>query len=218
MIRVLLADDQTLVRQGIISLLALTPDIRVTAEASDGEAALARLTESSSPFDVVLLDVRMPKKSGLDVLTVLRERVRPCPPTIILTTFDDDQVALAAVRLGATGYLLKDVSLEQLAGAVRAVARGETLHRPAPDRASRARAHRRPDQLRIGPPSAEPLTRRELQVLRLLANGSSNREIGEALGAAEGTIKNHLSSILSKLGVRDRTRAVLKALELGLLT
>ena len=218
MIRVLLADDQTLVRQGIVSLLALTPDIRVTAEASDGEAALARLAESGSPppFDVVLLDVRMPKKTGLDVLAALRERASPCPPTIILTTFDDDQVALAAVRLGASGYLLKDVSLEQLAGAVRSVFRGETLHRPAlTERAVRA--------LTAGPTSfasaavAEPLTKRELQVLRLLANGSSNREIGEALGAAEGTIKNHLSSILAKLGVRDRTRAVLKALELGLL-
>jgi DNA-binding NarL/FixJ family response regulator len=218
MIRVLLADDQTLVRQGIVSLLALTDDIRVTAEAPDGEAALARLTESASPpFDVVLLDVRMPKKSGLDVLAALRERAHPCPPTIILTTFDDDQVALAAVRLGASGYLLKDVSLEQLAGAVRSVARGETLHRPAlTERAVRA--------LTAAPTTfesatvAEPLTKRELQVLRLLAHGSSNREIGEALGAAEGTIKNHLSSILSKLGVRDRTRAVLKALELGLLT
>jgi DNA-binding NarL/FixJ family response regulator len=163
--------------------------------------------------DVVLLDHRMPKHTGLEVLEVLGG---VCPPCILLTTFDDDAVALAGLRLGARGFMLKDVTLDQLAAAVRTVAAGGTLVSPAVT--ARVAAGVR----RIAPafPSAElpdPLTPRELDVLRLIAMGQSNREIGDALGMAEGTVKNHASHILSKLGVRDRTRAVLKALELGLL-
>ena len=211
MIRVVLVDDQTLVRQGIHSLLALAGDITIVAEAADGDDALAAI-EREQP-DVVLLDVRMPKKNGLDVLRALKSS-GALPPVILLTTFDDDEVLLEAVRTGARGYLLKDVSLEQLTEAIRAVAAGGTVIRPAvTERVLRGLEHMPRDFEALSPP--DPLTKRELEILRLMAGGYSNREIAEALGTAEGTIKNHASSILSKLGVRDRTRAVLKALERG---
>jgi DNA-binding NarL/FixJ family response regulator len=209
MIRVVLVDDQTLVRQGIRSLLELTPDLRVVAEAADGDEALRVL--ASTEADVVLLDVRMPRKTGLDVL---RESAGRLPPAILLTTFDEDAVVLEAVRLGAKGFLLKDVTLEQLTEAVRTVAAGGSMILPAvsarvlrglPAVAPTFDSLERPD----------PLTPREVEVLRLMAGGFSNAEIARAVGTAEGTVKNHVSSILSKLGVRDRTRAVLKALELG---
>jgi DNA-binding NarL/FixJ family response regulator len=211
MIRVVLIDDQTLVRRGIRALLELAGDIAIVAEASDGVEGVA-VVRRERP-DVVLLDVRMPKASGLDLLRVLRE-AGELPPTILLTTFDDDDALLEGVRAGARGYLLKDVSLEQLTGAIRTVAAGETLIRPAiTERVLRGLEHVRRDFDALDPP--DPLTRREIEILRLMAGGYSNREIAEALGTAEGTIKNHASSILSKLGVRDRTRAVLKALERG---
>jgi DNA-binding NarL/FixJ family response regulator len=211
MIRVALVDDQTLIRQGVRSLLELAGDIDVVAEAPDGEQAI-EVVRRTSP-DVVLLDLRMPKKSGVDVLREL-QATGTLPPTIILTTFDDDEALFEAVRAGARGYLLKDVSLERLTDAIRAVAAGESLIRPAiTERVLRGLEHVRREFDALSPP--DPLTKREVEVLRLMAGGYSNREIAEALGSAEGTIKNHTSSILSKLGVRDRTRAVLKALELG---
>jgi DNA-binding NarL/FixJ family response regulator len=211
MIRVVLVDDQTLVRRGLHALLELSGDIVVVAEAGDG-AEGATIIRRERP-DVVLLDVRMPKGSGLDLLRDLR-RANELPPTILLTTFDDDEALLEGVKAGARGYLLKDVSLEQLTGAIRAVAAGETLIRPAvTERVLRGLEHVRRDFEALDPP--DPLTKREIEILRLMAGGYSNREIAEALGTAEGTIKNHASSILSKLGVRDRTRAVLKALERG---
>jgi DNA-binding NarL/FixJ family response regulator len=211
MIRVVLIDDQTLVRRGVRALLELAGDIEIVAEAADA-AEGATVIRRERP-DVVLLDVRMPKASGLDLLRELRE-AKELPPTILLTTFDDDDVLLEGVKAGARGYLLKDVSLEHLTGAIRAVANGETLIRPAvTERVLRGLEHVRRDFDALEPP--DPLTRREIEILRLMAGGYSNREIAEALGTAEGTIKNHASSILSKLGVRDRTRAVLKALERG---
>ncbi len=213
MIRVALADDQTLVRQGIRSLLELTPDIRVAGEASDGAEALELL--GATAVDVALLDVRMPKKSGLDVLAALA-RARMRPPCILLTTFDDDAVALQGIKLGARGFLLKDVSLDQLADAIRTVAAGNTLINPAvTERVIRGLA-----RLAAPVPAASlpsELTRRELDVLRLIATGASNKEIADALGTAEATVKNQASSIFAKLGVRDRTRAVLRAIELGVL-
>jgi DNA-binding NarL/FixJ family response regulator len=211
MIRVVLVDDQTLVRRGIRSLLELAGDIVIVAEAANGDEGLEAIRRERP--DVVLLDARMPKKNGLDVLRALQAE-QALPPTILLTTFDDDEVLLGAVRCGARGYLLKDVTLEQLTDAIRAVAAGGSAIRPAiTERVLRGLENVRHDFDALSPP--DPLTKRELEILRLMAGGYSNKEIANALGTAEGTIKNHASSILSKLGVRDRTRAVLKALELG---
>jgi DNA-binding NarL/FixJ family response regulator len=211
MIRVALVDDQTLIRQGVRSLLDLAGDVAVIAEASDGDEAVAMVRRENP--DVVLLDLRMPKRDGVEVLKTLQAE-GSLPPTIILTTFDDDAALLEAVRAGAKGYLLKDVSLEQLTAAIRDVAAGRTIIRPVvTERILRGLEHVRRDFDALSPP--DPLTNREVEILRLMAGGYSNREIAGALGTAEGTVKNHASSILSKLGVRDRTRAVLKALELG---
>lgn len=211
MIRIVLVDDQTLVRQGIRSLLELAGDIAIVAEASDGDEGLIAIAREKP--DVVLLDVRMPRKNGLDVLRALKS-AGAVPPVILLTTFDDDEALFEAVRAGARGYLLKDVSLEQLTEAIRAVAAGGNVIRPAvTERVLRGLEHMPRDFDALSPP--DPLTKREIEILRLMAGGYSNREIADALGTAEGTVKNHASSILSKLGVRDRTRAVLKALERG---
>jgi len=211
MIRVVLVDDQTLVRRGLRALLELAGDIAIVGEAEDGVEGAAIIRRERP--DVVLLDVRMPKAGGLDLLRELRQSGE-LPPTILLTTFDDDEALLEGVKAGARGYLLKDVSLEQLTGAIHAVAAGETLIRPAvTERVLRGLEHVRRDFDALDPP--DPLTKREIEILRLMAGGYSNREIADALGTAEGTVKNHASSILSKLGVRDRTRAVLKALERG---
>ena len=213
MIRVCLVDDQTLVRQGIQSLLELVNDIEVVAEASDGEHAL-RVIRDVRP-DVVLLDVRMPKMTGLEVLQELQTS-HELPPSIILTTFDDQGIVLEGIRRGAKGFLLKDVSLEQLVNAIRVLAAGGTLIQPA----ITERIVKSIEQVPNNFPSLEtpdPFTEREIEVLRLMTGGHSNREIAEALHVAEGTIKNHVSNILSKMGVRDRTRAVLKALEQGYL-
>jgi len=212
-VRILVVDDQHLVRQGIVGLLGLVTDFCVVGEAADGDEALARIR--ALPPDVVLLDVRMPGKSGLDVLAELRT-LPDAPGVILLTTFDDDAVALEGVRLGARGFLLKDVTLQQLETAIRTVAAGGTMINPAvTQRVLRGleRLGARFDASEL----PETLTPREKDVLRLVASGSSNREIADALGMAEGTVKNHASSIFAKLGVRDRTRAVLRAIELGYL-
>lgn len=211
MIRVALVDDQTLVRKGIRGLLETTDDMRVVAEASDGEEAVRVMVEAAP--DVVLLDVRMPRRTGVQVLK--EARLAGClPPTILLTTFDDDAALLEGIEAGARGFLLKDVSFEQLTKSIRAVARGESLILPAVTERVLKGLERIPRDS-DGQEDPDPLTHREREVLRLMAGGYSNREIARALGATEGTIKNHASSILSKLGVRDRTRAVLKALGRG---
>jgi DNA-binding NarL/FixJ family response regulator len=216
-VRVLLVDDQTLVRQGIRSLLELAPDVDVVAEAEDGMAALAAVREHTP--DVVLLDLRMPRHDGIWALEALREAGDDVP-VLVLTTFDDDALVLRALRAGARGYLLKDVTLEQLTGAVRTLASGGTLVQPSiTDRLLRAvRSGTVPaDDLDDGAGAVQELTDRELEVLRLVAAGFSNREIAHALYLAEGTVKNHVSTVLLKLGTRDRTRAVLRALHVGLL-
>jgi len=212
-IRVAVVEDQALVREGIQRLLALEPEIAVVASAEDGEQAL-EVVAAASP-DVVLLDMRLPGMSGLDVIRRLAERGK-LPPTIILTTFDDDDIVLEGVRAGARGYLLKDVSLAELVEAIRVVAAGGTVIRPlVSERVLRGLEAMPADFPRLEPPDA--LTERELEVLRLMTGGYSNREIARALRVAEGTVKNHVSSILSKLGVRDRTRAVLQAVRAGYL-
>lgn len=212
MIKVCLVDDQTLVRQGIRSLLELSDSIRVVAEASDGAQAVDLIPRTQP--DVVLLDMRMPGLSGLDVLNALAQK-NAQPPTIILTTFDDDQLVLAGLRAGARGYLLKDVSLDQLVDAVKTVAEGGSLVSPVVTQRLLSGLERMHNQF-ASLDRPDPLTERETEILRLMAGGYSNKEIANSLGVAEGTVKNHVSNILSKLGVRDRTRAVLKAFELGI--
>ena len=211
MIRVFIADDQLLIRQGIRTLLEMDAEIVIAGEAEDGAETIDRVPQAD--VDVLLLDVRMPKKSGVDVLREL-SAIDVLPPTLVLTTFDDTAVVLDAIRSGARGFLLKDISYQQLMNAIRAIAAGGTVFQPAITQRL----------LRATPPIAvaeampvEALTARELEVVRLMAGGYSNKEIAHALGTAEGTIKNQVSSILAKFGVRDRTRAVLKALEAGLL-
>jgi len=211
MIRVFIADDQMLIRQGIRTLLEMDANLTVVGEAADGAEAVAALL--STPADVLLLDIRMPGKDGIDVLRALSAG-GALPPTLILTTFDDSDVVLDGIRAGARGFLLKDVSYQQLVAAIRAVASGATVFQPAvTERLLRAGQTARIDT----DAPRQQLTGREAEVVRLMAGGYSNREIATALGTAEGTVKNHVSSILAKFGVRDRTRAVLKALESGLL-
>ena len=206
MTRVFLVDDQTLVRKGIRSLLSLLPDIEIAGEAVDGREAL-RLIPAAAP-DVVLLDIRMPEMDGLDVLRAL---VRPgrAPHFIILTTFDDSDVLLEGCKAGARGFLLKDVSLEQLASAIASVAEGRLILQPSITetllRSLQGRSESKLDDV-------EPLTERERDVIRLMAGGFGNREIGEMLGLSEGMVKNYVSRLLMKLDARDRTSAVLKAI------
>ncbi len=213
MIRVMLVDDQTLVRQGVRSLLELSDDIEVVGEAADGEIAIDTVPQIAP--DVLLLDMQMPGRNGLDVLLEL-SRQKQLPPTIILTTFDDDELVLSGIRAGARGFLLKDVALEELLNAVRTVAEGRTIVKPAVTQ----RLLKGLGKIRTSFSSLEqpdPLTERETEILRLMAGGYSNKEIADALSVAEGTVKNHVSNVLSKMGVRDRTRAVLKAFEAGVL-
>lgn len=211
MIKVMLVDDQNLVRKGVRSLLELSEEIEVVAEAADGVEAV-RMIPDVKP-DVVLLDMRMPQMSGLDVLLALSASGK-LPPTIILTTFDDDELVLAGIKAGARGYLLKDVALDELVNAVKTVADGGSIVKPAvTQRLLKGLENLKTDFYSLDRP--DPLTDRETEILRLMAGGYSNKEIANSLGVAEGTIKNHVSNILSKMGVRDRTRAVLKAFELG---
>jgi len=215
-IRVLLVDDQRLVREGLRVLLDLTPDIRVVGEAGDGSEVVDQVALTRP--DVVLMDVRMPELDGV-AATRLLQNEHPEVKVIILTTFDDDEYVFEGLRSGAAGYLLKDAPSEQLAEAIRAVARGEVFIQPSVTGkvvAEFARLSER-DHRRQVQPLIEPLSAREIEVLALLAEGLSNREIGERLCIAAGTAKNHISSILSKLDVRDRTQAVLRAQDLGLL-
>ena len=213
MIRVVIVENESLVREGLRRVLELDTELEVVGEARDGAEALLVIPKTRP--DVVLLDVRMPKLDGVGVLRALGQS-NFFPPCLILTTFDDADILIEGVRAGAKGYLLKDVSFEQLASAMRCLAGGGTFIQPTvTDGVLRGLSALRPDG---SPPSPqEPLTERELEVLRLMAGGYSNREIGRALFVAERTVKNHVSSILAKLYVRDRTRAVLKALEMRLL-
>ncbi|MGD8455011.1 MAG: response regulator transcription factor [Anaerolineales bacterium] len=215
-IRVLIADDQKLVREGLRVLLDLFPDIHVVGEAANGVKVLERVRQMEP--DVVLMDVQMPEMDGVAATRQVREK-HPDVQVIILTTFDDDEYVFEGLRGGAAGYLLKDVHSEQLAEAIRAAARGEAFIHPSVTRKVVAELTRLTERERVRreQPLAEPLSQREIEVLALMAEGLSNQEIADRLYVAPGTVKNHVSSILSKLNARDRTQAVLQAGELGLL-
>jgi DNA-binding NarL/FixJ family response regulator len=208
-----LIDDQTLVRQGIRGLLELSDKVDVVAEADDGDQA-TRLVQTHRP-DVVLMDMRMPRMNGADAILAMQQAELDTP-VIILTTFDDHEQVLAGIRAGAKGYLLKDVSLDNLIRAIESVAAGGTMIQPAITEALLKGLSRQSSEFEASD-IPERLTPRETDVIRLMAGGYSNKEISQALNKSEGTIKNHVSNILSKLGVRDRTRAVLKAIELGVI-
>lgn len=211
MIRVVLVDDQTLVRQGVRGLLGLVADIEVVGEASDGEEAIERVRELAP--DVLLLDIRMPRLDGIAVLAALRS-LGALPPTLVLTTFDDGDAAIAAIKAGAKGLMLKDVSLEDLAQAIRALADDRTAFQPAMTESLMAALQRSPAAASDSY-IAEALTAREKDVLHLICAGYSNKEIADLLALAEGTVKNHVSNLLLKLDARDRTQAALKALQQG---
>lgn len=213
-VRVLIADDQALFREGLRTLLSTRPEIEVVGEAANGEEAVA-LVERLEPH-VVLMDLRMPVMDGIVATTVLRDRF-PSIPVLVLTTFDDDASLFGALRAGAAGYLLKDVSSETLVAAVTAAARGEAfLQSTVTGRVVAAFAR----LMESGGPRAEalvmPLSPREREILALLGTGASNKEIADRLCLAEGTVKNHVTNVLTKLDVRDRTQAALRARQLGL--
>jgi DNA-binding NarL/FixJ family response regulator len=218
MIRLLLVDDQQLIRQGIRVLLEIEADIQVVGEAANGREAI-RQVEALHP-DVVLMDVRMPEMDGVDATVELRARY-PNVGVIILTTFEDDETVFEGLKAGARGYLLKDISSEEMAQAIRRVAAGEALIQPRITRKVLDEFSRLATAKEKKAPIASltvPLTDRELEVLKALARGLSNREIADQLVITEGTVKNHVSNLIDKLGVRDRTQAVLKGQELGLIS
>jgi DNA-binding NarL/FixJ family response regulator len=214
-IRILLVDDQALFRESLGMLLASHPGLEVVGEAPNGAVALERIPELRP--HVVLMDLRMPVLDGVSATSQIRAAF-PAVQVIALTTFDDDADVFAALGAGAIGYLLKDVSSETLVAAVRSAARGEAFLQPAITTKVVSELQRRTARRAAGAqPLAEPLSERELQILELLAQGATNREIGAALVIAEGTVKNHLTNILGKLGARDRAQAVLLARDLGLI-
>lgn len=216
-IRVLLVDDQGLFREGLATLLSVRPELEVVGEAANGLEALEKAAALRP--QVVLMDLRMPVLGGVEATKRLRA-AHPQVRVVALTTFDDDEGVFEALRAGAVGYLLKDVSADKLVEAIQAAARGESFLQPSVASKLVAEFSRlaevRSPALVVEPP-VEALSERELQVLRLLAVGASNKEIALALRIAEGTAKNHLTSILGKLGVRDRTQAALQAKALGLI-
>jgi DNA-binding NarL/FixJ family response regulator len=213
-VRVIIADDQALFREGLRTLLSTRPEVDVVGEAANGEEVIT-LVDRLQP-DVVLMDLRMPVMDGIVATTRLRDHW-PAIPVLVLTTFDDDASLFGALRAGAAGYLLKDVSSETLMAAVTAAARGEAfLQSTVTGRVVAAFAR----LMESGGPRAEalvlPLSPREREILALLGTGASNKEIADRLCLAEGTVKNHVTNILTKLDVRDRTQAALRARQLGL--
>lgn len=213
-IRILLADDQALFRESLHAFLSLQADLSVVGEASTGEEALC-LAALLKP-DVALMDVRMPVMDGVEATRRLHAAQPGCR-VIMLTTFDDDEYVFEALRNGAVGYLLKDTSAEKLFEAVRAAARGESFLQPSVAakvvQEFARMAKQVPDRAAV---LVEPLSAREVEILRLIAAGKSNREIAAQLFITEGTVKNHVTEILGKLGVKDRTQAAMKARDLKL--
>ena len=209
MIRVLIADDQPLMRAGFRTVLEATGGISVVGEAEDGEAALHAADELQP--DVVLMDIRMPGMDGIEATRRMPQR-----RVLVLTTFGLDEYIVDALRAGASGFLTKDAPAQDLVAAVRAVAAGDAVLSPAATRRLLDRVGRRLPPVAPEPQGDAGLTERELDVLRLLAAGMSNAEIAEALVVAEPTVKTHVSNLLGKLGLRDRVQAVIYAYESGL--
>ncbi|MAT41635.1 MAG: DNA-binding response regulator [Anaerolineaceae bacterium] len=216
MINLLLVDDQKLIRQGIQLLLETEADLKVIGQAENGKEAV-QLAQTLNP-DVILMDVRMPEMDGvLATQEILKHN--PRIGIIILTTFDDDETIFEGLKAGARGYLLKDISSEEMAAAVRTVAAGQALIQPSITRKVLSEFSRMAATPQNTQPAVlqEPLTEREKDVLTALANGLSNKEIAQLLFITEGTVKNHVSNLIAKLEVRDRTQAVLKAQTLNLI-
>ncbi|MEV6571938.1 response regulator transcription factor [Streptomyces sp. NPDC051577] len=214
-IKVMIADDQMMVRQGFTVLLNAQPDIEVVGQAVDGAEAVAKVSELGP--DVVLMDIRMPGMGGIEATSLITGDPAATVKVLVLTTFDLDEYVYEALRAGASGFLLKDASADQLAEAVRVVAAGEALLSPNITKRlitefSRMGAPRAPSRARIA-----ELTERETEVLSLIAQGLSNAEIAGHLVLAEQTVKTHVSRILVKLGLRDRTQAAVFAYETGLI-
>ncbi|KKO49677.1 LuxR family transcriptional regulator [Arsukibacterium sp. MJ3] len=212
--KVLLVDDQKLIRDGITSLLGLSGKVQVIGECVDGSGVLNACSELQP--DVILLDLSMPVMNGVQTLASLKQ-AGVVTPVLILTTFDEHELVLNSIQLGARGFLLKDVSLDTLVQAITILAAGGSYF--APNITERLLSSVRSNSTDFTMPAPqEPLSDKELQILQLMAAGYSNKEIAAALYKSEGTVKNQCSAILAKLGVRDRTRAVLLALELGLIS
>jgi DNA-binding NarL/FixJ family response regulator len=211
-VRLLLVDDQTLFRAGLRTLLSTRSEIEVVGDAENGQVALERAAATRP--DVVLMDLKMPVLDGVAATRKLRVQLPSCQ-IVALTTFEDDELVFECLRAGALGYLLKDAPIDKLVEAVLAAARGESVLQPSV--ASKVLA--KLSQLASGttsPTELSKLSERERDVLRLIARGASNKEIAAALFLAEGTVKNHVTNILTKLEVDDRTQAALRARELGL--
>ena len=214
-IRVLLVDDQALFREGLRTLLSVQPAFEVVGEASNGEEAIQE-SLAHHP-DVVLMDLRMPVMDGV-IATRRLHSLQPQTRVIVLTTFDDDESVFDGLRAGAVGYLLKDVASVKLFEAIRGAAKGESFLQPSVAAKVLEEFSRLANQAPAHPQALiEPLSDRELEVLRQVATGSSNKEIAATFVIAEGTVKNHLTNILRKLEVQDRAQAVLKARDLGLI-
>ncbi|HLZ62821.1 MAG TPA: response regulator transcription factor [Ktedonosporobacter sp.] len=225
-IRVLIVDDQTLVREGLRKLLEFESDLEVLEPVANGQAALAaveRLTAEGAPPAVILMDILMPQMDGITATTMLKARW-PEAHIVMLTTFGDTRLISSGLRAGALGYVLKDATAEELVQTIHAASRGQTLLQPAvaskvfsslpPSPAGSVTAAT--EAYFDGTGDVESLTEREREILTLVVRGASNRQIGERLYLQEGTVKNHITNILSKLRVRDRTQAALKARDLGL--
>ena len=216
-LRLLLVDDQAMFREGVRTLLELQPDFEIAGEAADGESAVTQAVQHRP--DVVLMDLRLPVIPGAEATRRILQRV-PATRVIVLTTFEEDQDVFAALRAGAVGYLLKTSPAEKLCEAIRLAARGEALLEPTvAAKVVAAFARLGPAPAPVAPVAAAVplLSGREVDVLRLLANGRSNKEIAADLKLAEGTVKNHLSNVFGKLGVYDRTQAALRGRDLGLI-
>ena len=227
-VRVLVVDDQRLMREGISSLLSIQEGIAVVGVAANGQEAIEQALALQP--DVILMDIRMPVMDGVMATVQVRRQLPTCQ-VLMLTTFDDEEYVVAALRAGATGYLLKDIPAQDLAKAVQAAHKGiyqldasiaskvvASLARPPmPPESGKHETHKVVDEPLAPPLHSGEITAREVEVLRLIAMGASNREIAQRLVISEGTVKNHISNMLNRLGLRDRTQAAIYAREHGLL-